>query len=87
MDDCIMNEEKPEIKYFNESIIAKKNRSRARSAINGKKETPFLSDESGLVSSKLDYDIMCSTFFFQFTHLIFSLFLDQQKISCSCNLV
>lgn len=52
MDDCILNENKPEIKYFNESIIAKKNRSRTRAALNGKKETPFLSDESGMISKK-----------------------------------
>lgn len=41
---------KPEIKFFTESIIAKKNRSRTRAALSGKKQTPFLSDESHVVS-------------------------------------
>ena len=48
--ESITNPNKPEIKYFNESIIAKKNRSRTRAALGKKQSTPFLSDESQAVS-------------------------------------
>lgn len=53
IEESTMNTNKPEIKFFNESIIAKKNRSRARAALSGVEETPFLSDDSGQVRTNL----------------------------------
>jgi hypothetical protein len=55
------NPGQPELRFFDESIIAKRNRSkRANLKSGGKKATPFLDDESGKVSKFGFYsDILC----------------------------
>jgi hypothetical protein len=48
------NPDSPELRFFDESIIAKNNRSKkANLTMGGKKPTPFLDDESGEVSRTL----------------------------------
>ena len=49
IEERIENSNQPEIRFFNESIIQKLNRS-AKSGLTKKKDTPFLSDSSDIVS-------------------------------------
>ena len=47
------NPEDPEIRYFDESIIAKTNRSKKSTLKSGKKPTPFLDSEEWKVGQQL----------------------------------
>ena len=70
------NPDSPELRFFDEAIIAKNNRSKkANLSMSGKKPTPFLDDESGEVSQA---SVPCRLLFYSecipYIHHIFVLF-------------
>ena len=70
LEERISNNEHPQVLFFNESIIAKKNRSKLTGG-GKKKKTPFLDDVSETVSDVLEKKIIfnCKTFFNGLTYL------------------
>ena len=55
----LTNPEHPDVVFFNESIVAKKNRSKKKALVSKRKQTLFLSDESGKVSIFISFSTFC----------------------------
>ena len=53
----LSNPDHPDVVFFNDSIIAKKNRSKKKALVSKRKQTLFLLDDSGRVSAFI-FDIL-----------------------------
>lgn len=68
IDERIANPSQSEVRFFDESIVVKNSRSKKRTlkqtlvAKGGKKGTPFLSDEAGMVSTPIFFSFMDGQF-------------------------